>query len=222
MNVREALLARKSVRAFLERPVAREIIERILDAARHAPSGANTQPWQVAVVAGHAKARIEARMLAEFRAGRRGRPDYPYYPAEWRSPYRERRFDCGMQLYEALGIARDDKATRLAQWERNYRAFGAPVAMFFFLDRRLAQGSLLDYGMFLQSVMLMAVEEGLATCPQAALAEYPDIVREELGLADEMMLVCGMALGYEDAGHPVNGYRTPREPVSAFTRFIDE
>ncbi len=222
MDVRKALLARKSVRAFLDRPVARETIERILDAARHAPSGANTQPWQVAVATGAAKTRIEQRMLAEFQAGHRGRPDYPYYPEQWHSPYRERRFACGMQLYQALGIARENHAARRAQWAENYRAFGAPVALFFFLDRRLAQGSLLDYGMFLQSVMLMAVAEGLATCPQAALAEYPDIVREELGYGDDVMLLCGMALGYEDASHPANGYRTPREPVESFARFFPD
>ncbi len=132
MNVRDALLARKSVRAFLDTPVPRETIERVLDAARHAPSGANTQPWRVVVVSGDAKMRLEALMTREFRAGRRGRPDYPYYPETWHSPYKERRVACGMQLYAALGIAREDRPARRAQWERNYRAFGAPVALFFF------------------------------------------------------------------------------------------
>ncbi len=222
MNVREALLARKSVRAFRDRPVAREQIERILDAARHAPSGANAQPWQVVVVTGKAKARIEQRLLDAHKSGIAPQPDYAYYPKAWFSPYKERRFACGMQLYQALGIAREDRARREAQWAANYRAFGAPVALFFFMDRRLGQGSLLDYGMFLQSIMLMAIEEGLATCPQAALAEYPSLVREALGIEDDWMLLCGMALGYEDTEHPVNSYRTPREDVRAFTRFVDE
>ena len=222
MNVRDALRQRKSVRAFLDRPVDRATIARLLDAARHAPSGANTQPWQVAVVSGRMKRAIQQKMEEAFRAGRRGQPDYPYYPEQWFSPYRERRIACGMQLYDALGIAREDKARRLEQWAANYRAFDAPVALFFFMDKGLATGSFMDFGMFLQSLMLAAVEEGLATCPQAALGEYPDIVKAELGYPQDAVLVCGMALGYENADAPVNSYRTPREDVHTFTRFFDE
>ncbi|MDX8401914.1 MAG: nitroreductase [Mariprofundaceae bacterium] len=219
MDVRQALRARKSVRAFLDRPVPRWMVERVLDAARHAPSGANTQPWQVIAAAGSPRARIAARMRARFESGEAGAPDYPYYPERWFPPYDARRRDCGMRLYSALGIRRDDREARRRQWARNYDAFGAPVMLFFFLDRRLATGSFIDCGMFMQSLMLSAVEMGLATCPQAALAEYPDIVREELGVGKGWLLVCGMALGYEDPAHPVNGWRTPREPVSAFARF---
>ncbi len=219
MNVREALLLRKSVRAFLDRPVPRQIIEHLLDAARHAPSGANAQPWQVAVVSGAKKLEIQRKMESAYRAGRRGRMDYSYYPEHWFSPYRERRLACGLQLYAALGIAREDKERRREQWVANYRAFDAPVALFFFMDRRLATGSFMDFGMFLQSLMLAAVEAGLATCPQAALGEYPEIVKQALGYPQQSILVCGMALGYEDKKAPVNSYRTPREEVPAFTRF---
>ena len=222
MNVRDALLARKSVRAFLDKSVARELIERILDAARHAPSGANTQPWQVAVVTGNKKLAIQKKMEEAFHAGQRGHPDYTYYPEQWFSPYQERRVACGLQLYSALGIKREDKDRRVEQWAANYRAFDAPVALFFFMDKGLATGSFMDFGMFLQSLMLAAVEEGLATCPQAALGEYPQIVKAELGYAEDSILICGMALGYEDEDAPVNSYRTPREDVHTFTRFFDE
>jgi len=222
MNVREALLRRKSVRAFLDKLVERAVIERILDAARHSPSGANTQPWQVAVVSGSRKLAIQHRMEDAFHSGRRGQPDYPYYPEQWFSPYQERRVACGKQLYDALSIARVDKTRRVDQWAANYRAFDAPVALFFFMDRGLATGSFMDFGMFLQSLMLAAVEEGLATCPQAALGEYPEIVRGELGYPADSILICGMALGYEDKDALVNCYRTPREDVHTFTRFFDE
>ena len=147
--------------------------------------------------------------------------DYAYYPDNWPSPYRERRFACGMQLYRALNIQRGDIELRRAQWAANYRAFDAPVMLFFFVDGRLARGSWIDYGMFLQTLMLAAVDEGLSTCPQAALAEYPDIVRDELGYDPHLLLLCGMALGYEDPAAPANSYRTPREDVHAFTRFFD-
>ena len=213
--------ARKSTRAFLDKPVDRQVIERLLDAARHAPSGANTQPWQVAVVSGETKQKLETRLEALFRRGERGEMDYQYYPLNWSAPYKNRRLDCGQQLYSAVGIQREDKSRRLDQWAANYRAFDAPVCLFFFLDAGLETGSYVDYGMFLQSLMLAAVAEGLATCPQAALAEYPAIVKEMLGFAQDTVLICGMALGYEDRDAPVNRYRTPREDVHAFTRFFE-
>jgi len=127
-----------------------------------------------------------------------------------------------MQLYSALGIDHKDKQHRMDQWAANYRSFDAPVALYFFLDGRLCTGSFVDFGMFLQSLMLAAVEEGLATCPQAALGEYPDIVKQALGYPEECTLLCGMALGFEDKDALENSYRTPREDVHTFTRFFDE
>jgi nitroreductase len=221
MNVSEALTKRKSTRAFLDREVSREQVTRILDLARFSPSGVNSQPWQVAVVGGEKKVRLCAEIEAAFRSGLEGRMEYRYYPVKWVEPYRSRRFECGRQLYRALGIDRREKERRFEQWVANFRAFGAPVALFFFIDSRMETGSYLDYGMFLQSVMLAAVEEGLATCPQAALAEYPVIVKQSLGYSDEFVLVSGMALGYEDQAAKVNKYSTTREPVDAFTRFFN-
>ncbi len=221
MTVAEALKLRKSTRSFLNKQVDVEIIQRILDAARHAPSGVNTQPWQVAVVSGAKKHELEKAMEDAFNNGVKGKMDYQYYPNEWQEPYKSRRKACGLQLYSTLQIVREDKARQKQQWLANYRAFDAPVALFFFMDSAMETGSFLDYGMFLQSVMLAAVEEGLAICPQAALGEYPQIIKEKLDYPAESILICGIALGYEDKEAVVNSYRTPREEVDSFTKFFE-
>jgi nitroreductase len=221
MNITEALSLRKSTRAFLDKPVSREKIVAILKAARHAPSGTNAQPWQVAVVTGKKKDELTKAMETAFRTEGIGTMDYLYYPVEWHEPYKRRRVACGAQLYAALNIERQDKAGRIEQWIANYRAFEAPVILFFFMDPQMQKGSYLDYGMFIQSVMLAALEEDLATCPQAALGQYPDLVKEALGYSRDTILICGMALGYEDKKAPVNNYRTPREEVETFTRFFE-
>jgi nitroreductase len=221
MNVIEAITERQSIRAYQEREVAPEVITRILDVARHAPSGVNIQPWQVAVVSGQSKQQLQQRLETAFRHGEPSQMAYPYYPSVWQPPYKARRLACGLALYGALGIAREDKQRQLDQQAANFRAFDAPVMLFFFMDATMSTGSYLDYGMFMQSVMLAAVEEGLATCPQASLAEYPQIVRDALGYPDDAILVCGMALGYADEGAVINSYRTEREPVESFTRFFD-
>ena len=221
MNVTEALQARKSVRAFLNQEVSRQQIEQILEAARWAPSGTNTQPWHVVVMTGDKKQQLQQQLVATYLNGTKNSMDYAYYPSHWVEPFLTRRRECGTQLYETLAIHREDKQRRMEQWIANYRAFDAPVMLLFFMDKLMEKGSYLDYGMFLQSVMLAALDQGLATCPQAALGEYPDVVRQFLAYDPDQVLVCGMALGYEDTSAAVNSYRTPREPVSRFTRFID-
>lgn len=221
MKVRDALTKRKSTRAFLPRAVDTQIIRQLLDAARHAPSGANTQPWQVAVVTGEKKRHLEQLIESEFRSGVKAKMDYIYYPQDWRNPYKARRIATGVQLYQALGIERGDTERRREQWAANYRAFDAPAVLFFFMEAGMETGSFLDYGMFLQSFMLAAVAQGLATCPQAALGEYPYIVKRELDYPENSILICGMALGYEDPDAPVNSYRTPRVVVDGFTHFFE-
>jgi len=221
MNVIEALSTRKSTRAFLDKPVAEETIIKILDAARHAPSGVNTQPWNVAVLSGEKKLELQNKMEQVFRSGKKGAMDYHYYPSEWKEPFKGRRKACGLQLYQTLEISRQDRQRQIDQWAANYRAFDAPAMLLFFMPAGLAQGSFLDYGMFLQSVMLAAVDLGLATCPQASLAEYPEIVKQALDYPEDSILICGMALGYEDTSAAVNTYRTPREAVDSFTRYYD-
>jgi nitroreductase len=221
MNVIEALKQRKSTRAFLPKPVEKEKIVAILQAARHAPSGANAQPWQVAVVSGNKKVELAEAMEKAFREKGNGDMDYLYYPLEWHEPFKKRRVTCGAQLYSALNIDRHDKERRLEQWVANYRAFDAPIVLFFFLHPAMQKGSFLDFGMFIQSLMLAAVEEGLATCAQAALGQYPALVKDFLGYSRDTVLLFGMALGYEDKEAPVNNYRTEREEVAVFTRFFD-
>ena len=217
MEVLEAMRRRASTRAYLDKPVDRATIEAMLDAARWAPSGVNAQPWQVVVVTGETKRRVSEALLAERAAARPENPDYTYYPKQWNEPYKSRRMACGLALYSALGINRSDPQARMKSWNNNYSLFGAPVGLFFFLDRSLEKGSWVDMGMFIENVMLAALSFGLATCPQAALAEYPDIVRRLLNVPDTRALLCGMALGYPDTAAPVNNYRTAREPVAAFT-----
>ncbi len=220
MMIRTLMQVRHSTRAFLDKPVAAADIEDLLDTARLAPSGANTQPWQVAVLTGDAKLQLAEAIQQAFLSGAASHPDYNYYPTEWQTPYTERRRACGLQLYQSLQIARGDKPAQKAQWAANYRAFDAPVMLLFFMDGVMQTGSYLDLGLFLQSLMLAATEKGLATCPQAALAEYPDIVKAQLDYPADSQLVCGLALGYEDSAAAVNQYRTDRITVSEFTRFF--
>lgn len=221
MLVSEALEKRKSTRAYLQQPVERAKIELILRAARHAPSGVNSQPWQVAVVTGGTKLELQRKIETAFRNGEPKHMQYHYYPQQWQEPYKQRRKECGLQMYSTLGITREDKQRQTDQWAANYRAFDAPVMLLFFMDPVMDRGSFIDYGTFLQSIMLAAVEEGLATCPQAALGEYPEIVLESLGYPEDLIVLGGMAMGYEDTEALVNSYRTPREEVSSFTRFFD-
>ena len=221
MDVLEAMRGRKSTRAYLDKPVARATVEAILDAARWAPSGVDSQPWKVAVVSGTTKERISSDLLAARTAKQPENPDYAYYPSEWQEPYKSRRKATGLALYAALKIGKDDPQARMKAWNNNYRFFGAPVGLLFFVDRALAQGAWVDMGMFIENVMLAARGHGLDTCPQAALAEYPDIVRGILNFPNTHALVCGMALGYADHAHPVNNYRTERASVSAFTTWHD-
>ncbi len=220
MNVYEALRTRGSTRAFLDRPVPRATLERMLDAARWAPSGSNIQPWHVHVVAGEPLRRICADVRAAATQDRAAHPwPYQYYPVHWRDPYLARRRACGWGLYGLLGIGRGDRQAAAAHELRNFEFFGAPAGMLFFIDADLEVGSWFDYGTFVQSVMLAAREEGLHTCPQAAWAPFHRVVRGHLGVPETQTLICGLAVGYADPDAPVNAFRPEREPVESFARF---
>lgn len=221
MNISDAIRQRRSTRAFLDKPVARQTVTEILDIARWAPSGVNTQPWQVCIVQGETKRRLGDALIRARDSGQTENPDYAYYPRQWVSPYRDRRKACGLALYQSLGIRREDTEKQKQAWYRNYRFFDAPVGLLFLIDAQLEKGSWLDMGMFIQNVMLAAKSSGLDTCPQASLAEYPDIVRELLELPPDLLVVCGMSLGYGDPEHPVNRYRLDRLEVDEFTRWYD-
>jgi nitroreductase len=221
MDVAEALATRSSKRAFLDRPVPRETVERILALAGLAPSGSNIQPWQVQVVSSAVRDRIcqDVTRAAREERGQHHR-EYNYYPEPWREPYLSRRRACGWGLYGLLGIRKGDREAGERQELRNYQFFGAPVGMFFYIDRDLQPGSWLDYGMFLQSIMLLARDFGLDTCPQAAWAHFHRVVAAHLSPPAGQMLVCGMALGYADPADPVNAFRPERLPVAEYARFL--
>jgi nitroreductase len=219
MDVLEAIASRRSLRGFLPDPVPRSIIEAILRAAARAPSGSNIQPWKMRVTQGEEKARLSAALRAAHAAGAKAPREYHYYPRQWREPFRTRRRRLGFELYRLTGVARGDVAAAEAQRARNWDFFGAPVGLMFTLDRDLEQGSWLDTGMFLQSVMLAARRFGLDTCPQAAFCDHHDVVRAVLGLPEDEVLVCGMSLGFADPAEPANALVTEREPIEAFVRF---
>jgi len=223
-----AIRSRMSVRAFMGQAVPRTDIEAILDVASRAPSGTNCQPWRVYVLQGSSRDSLVAQVCAAHDAIRADpsvaqsyREEYDYYPEKWVSPYIDRRRENGWGLYGLLGIGKGDKDKMHAQHQRNYRFFDAPVGLMFTIDRVMGRGSLVDYGAFLQSIMVAARGRGLHTCPQAAWNGFAKIIMPHIGAGDGEMLVCGMALGYADADALVNGFVTPRVPVTEFTRWLD-
>ena len=219
----DALYQRKSIRAFRPEPVSRVVIERILNAAARAPSGTNIQPWKVRVLTGAARQRLSDAVLLS-RASNPGIEHwgYRYYPAKWQEPYLSRRRKVGWDMYGLLGIQRTEPDRMLAQQNRNFTFFDAPVGLVFTIDSMLEQGSWLDYGMFLQSLALAAEAEGLGTCLQACWVAHSDVVSSVLSLGQNEHLVCGMALGYPDLESPVNRLTTERAALDEFVTFIDD
>jgi nitroreductase len=222
-TVSEALATRLAVRDFLPTPVPGALIREILAKASRAPSGGNVQPWHLDVLAGEPLAELKAimqRRLAEAAAGAPPEKlDYDIYPPNLWPPYRDYRFELGEDMYRLLGIPREDKAARLRWFARNYEFFGAPLALFCSIDRRMGPPQWSDLGMVLQSVMLLLREAGLHSCPQECWSVYPQTVGGFLGLPPERMLFCGMAIGHANPAHPVNALRSRRAPLEAFARF---
>lgn len=216
----KAIVERRSVRAYIDRPVPHELLETILDTARWAPSGANIQPWKVCVLTGGAKERVTRALLEKRAAAAPEQPDYSYYPQNWFEPYKSRRMALGMSMYRNQGGRRPPESRRDA-WNRNYAFFGAPVAMLFFLDAGLSTGSWLDYGMFIQNVMLAARACGLESCPQASLADYPEVIRNVLEIPPDQKLICALSLGYADWRQPANAFERVRVEVRDFARFFE-
>jgi nitroreductase len=219
-----AITSRASVRAFLPKPVPREVIEDILRVASRSASGTNTQPWNVWVLTGETKLALSRKLQAAHNdpaVAATHTEDYAYYPTQWQSPFIERRRKVGWDLYSLLGLAKTDKAGMHAQHGRNYNFFDAPVGLMFTIDRVMQQGSWLDYGMFMQSLMVAARGRGLDTCPQAAFNQYHRIILPHIGAPAEHRLVCGMSLGYADTSAVANTLTTEREAVANFTRFLE-
>jgi nitroreductase len=226
--VDEAILSRRSTRAFTAQPVAKEVVAELLAVASRAPSGTNTQPWKVYVLQGASRTELADKVCAVHDAIRANptlaaeyQEEYDYYPQKWLSPYIDRRRENGWSLYGLLGIGKADKDKMHAQHQRNYRFFDAPVGLMFTMDRVMGRGSLVDYGMFLQNLMVAARGRGLDTCPQAAWNGFAKIILPHIGATPDEMLVCGMALGYADQSALVNTLTTPRESVERFTHWLD-
>ncbi len=215
MTVTEAVDRRVSVRAFRDQPVPEALVREILSLAARAPSGGNLQPWTVHALAGAPLAELKALGRATLASGLET-PEYDVYPPNLWDPFRTRRFECGEDLYATINIPREDRGARLAQLANNVNFFGAPVGLFFSLDRKLGPPQWSDVGMYMQTVMLLAVERGLDTCAQEFWARLPKTVGDFLGLADDQMLFSGMALGYRDEAHPINTLRTRREAIDDF------
>lgn len=217
LNVSEAIDTRMSCRAFLDTPVPEATVRAILEAARRAPSGGNLQPWFVHVVTGEPLRSLVARVRERALEHPLGEgTEYDIYPPHLKEPYRSRRFKCGEDLYSLLGIPREEKERRLRQYARNFEFFGAPVGLFFAIDRSMGADQWADVGMLMQNIMLLARAHGLHTCPQESWAGWHRIVSEFLQLAPELMLFCGMALGHRDESHPANRLRTDRAPLEEF------
>ena len=219
-----AITSRRSVRAFLPTTVPNEVVQKILSTAARAPSGTNIQPWRVYVLTGNRLKQLSDAILAAYNdpeIAKTHTEAYPYYPKEWVSPYIERRRKIGWGLYGLLGITREDKDKMHHQHGRNYLFFDAPAGLIFSIDRVLEQGSWLDYGMFLQNIMVAARGRGLDTCPQAAFNPFHRVIRETLQMPDNEELVCGMALGYADNDAVENRLTTERESLDVWATFLD-
>lgn len=228
VSVDAAITSRMSVRAFTNQSVERAVVEQILQVASRAPSGTNCQPWQVYVLQGNSRDTLVEQVCTTHDAIRANpalaaeyAEEYDYYPQKWASPYIDRRRENGWGLYGLLGIGKADKDKMHEQHQRNYRFFDAPVGLMFTVDRVLGRGSLVDYGAFLQNIMVAARGHGLHTCPQAAWNGFSKIIMPHIGAGPDEMLVCGMALGYADETALVNTFRTPRVPVQEFTTWVE-
>lgn len=213
MNVSDAVAARMSVRAFRPDVPSAAVVREILEAAARAPSGGNLQPWRVYALAGEPLARLKAEVAANPMGEAM---EYDVYPPDLWEPFRTRRFRNGEELYASVGIPREDKPARLRQFARNGEFFGAPVGLFFCLDRKVGPPQWSDVGMYMQTVMLLATERGLDTCAQEYWARYPQTVAKAVGLPDDHMLFSGMALGWRDETAPINGFRSTRDPFETW------
>lgn len=221
MHVEDAILSRRSIRAFRPEPVPAPLMRRILEAARWAPSGSNIQPWKVHVLNGESRRRYTAAMIEAEQSGEPGPMEYHYYAPEWREPYLSRRRACGFGLYGAMGVTRDDRTGRHAAYIRNFEFFGAETGLLFWIASDLEHGSWLDYGTFVSSISLAARGWGLSTIAQGALGEYPHVAHRMFGVGDDYTLIGGMSIGWPDEDAPVNLFQPDRIDIDDFTTWLD-
>jgi nitroreductase len=217
--VDDAIRSRHSMRRYLPTPVPQAVVAEILELAARAPSGTNVQPWKVYALAGDARKALSDAILEQYNQGAKEGREFDYYPKEWAEPWLSRRRKVGFGLYNLIGIPKGDKARMHEQTGRNYQFFDAPVGLIFTMNRLLGRGMFLDYGMFLGNLVIAARARGLDTCVQNAFADYHVTIRKHLGIDDDELIVCGVALGYADPNAPENTLVSEREPVDAFTHF---
>ena len=217
MNVSDAVLNRSSVRAFIDQPVSNELIKKLLNQSARSPSGGNLQPWKIFVINDDA---MKNFLTFQQNWTEPDVPSYDIYPSNLKEPYRTSRFELGEQMYDLLGIGREDKDARIAQVMENFRFFGAPCAFFCFVDRQMGPPQWSDLGMFLQTFMLLAKEAGLDTCAQEAWSIKHDSVSRFVQADDTDLLFCGMSIGYKDSQAPVNSLRSDRRPIKEWAKFL--
>lgn len=218
MSISETIVTRKSCRAYLDKPIEKDLIYRLLEVAKWAPSGVNHQPVQVAVLGSETIQKLSTLLIEKYTAQVPPNPDYDFCPKNWSDKYTERRKAAGSAMYNSLSIAIDDLHGKKQHREKNYSFFNAPNGLILYMDKNMPKGSWIDAGMFIQNVLLAAQDLGLSSCPQAAFAEYPDVVREVLQLHN-VDIICGIALGFADTSHPINSYRTERQAVDHFSKW---
>ncbi|MEW6275437.1 MAG: nitroreductase [Bacillota bacterium] len=218
MNVLEALHSRHSVRAFKPNPIEKETLLKILQAANQAPSWGNSQPWEVFIAGGEALNRLREAFLKRFEAGSPMRPDLPR-PQQWPPALQQRMAENAANRFAAMGLSPDDEAAKRAVTRRNYEFFGAPAVVYLCLERSLTPWSIFDVGMFAMSVMLAAQEYGVDSIPAVNLVAYPDLIRTELEIPENLTILLGIALGYGDLEHPANKPRSVRRPIQEVVRF---
>jgi len=222
MDVKEAFISRRSVRRFLPDPIPKDKIKNILECSAFAPSGHNIQPWHVYVVEGKKKEAITKSILGSIEDGsaKNFKQEFDYYPTEWFEPFVSRRRAVGFELYKLLNIGRDDFEARDKQMQENFHFFGAPVGMFITMDRRLATGTFMDVGMFIQSILVGARGEGLHSCGQVAFTKFHTLISDHLNFKENEMLVCGVSIGYEDTNAPENALRVEKLKHTDYTTFF--
>ncbi|TJY59513.1 nitroreductase [Sinimarinibacterium sp. CAU 1509] len=221
MNVTEAVQSRRSVRAFLDTPVPSTLLREAIELAARAPSGGNLQPWQIFAIAGEPLQTLKDRVAERLqRADPSERPEYEIYPSNLWEPHRTQRYALGEAMYATLGVGREDKIGRLQQFARNFAFFGAPAAVFCYIDRRMGPPQWSDLGMYLQTLMLLLRERGLDSCPQECWSVYPRTVASVLQPPEESMLFCGMSIGYADPDAPINTLQSERLPLDQFAQFL--
>jgi len=219
VELKEAIRSRKSVRQFKDTQVSQNIIEDILENAKWAASGGNLQPWQVHILSGDALTELKNEVQQKMLSGQMETPEYNVYPPELKDPYRTRRRVVGQALYDLIGVPREDKAGKLKQLAKNFEFFGAPVGLFFVMDRQMEIGQFVDLGIFMQNIMLMARDHGLHTCPQEAWAQWPQTTSRFLGASEDEMVFCGMALGEADENTIINELQSERAELDEFVTF---